>query len=72
MKMINIEKTGKRIMECIDANSSVKEVAKHLGLTLWAVYKWTYGMSLPTIDNFVNLSDILGVTIEDLLVVEEV
>jgi len=72
MKAICMEKTGKRIRECINAHSSVKEVAKHLDLTLWAVYKWTYGMSLPTIDNFVNLSDILGVTIDELLVVEEV
>lgn len=72
MKIINIEKTGKRIRECIDANSSVKEVAKHLGLTLWAVYKWTYGMSLPTIDNFVNLADFLNVPMYNLLVVEEV
>ena len=72
MKMINLEKTGKRIRKCIDANSSVKEVAKHLNLTLWAVYKWTYGMSLPTIDNFVNLADYLNVTVDELLVVEEV
>ncbi len=72
MKSICMEKTGKRIRECINAHSSVKEVAKYLSLTPWAVYKWTYGMSLPTIDNFVNLSDILGVTIDELLVVEEV
>ena len=72
MKSICMEKTGKRIRECINANSSVKEVAKHLGLTLWAVYKWTYGKSLPTIDNFVNLADYLNVTVDELLVVEEV
>lgn len=72
MKSICMEKTGKRIRECINANSSVKEVAKYLGLTPWAVYKWTYGMSLPTIDNFVNLADYLNVTVDELLVVEEV
>ena len=72
MKMINMEKTGDRIREYIDANSSMKEVAEYLGLTLYSVYKWTYGQTLPTIDNLVNLSDFLNVPMRDLLVVEEV
>lgn len=72
MKMINMEKTGDRIREYIDANSSMKEVAEYLGLTLYSVYKWTYGRSLPTIDNLVNLADFLNVLMHDLLVVEDV
>ncbi len=72
MKMINMEKTGDRIREYIDANSSMKEVADYLGLTLYSVYKWTYGQSLPTVDNLVNLADFLSVPMHDLLVVEEV
>ena len=72
MKMINMEKTGDRIREYIDANSSMKEVAEYLGVTPYSVYKWTYGQSLPTIDNLVNLADFLNVPMYDLLVVEEV
>ena len=72
MKMINMEMTGDRIREYIDDNSSMKEVAEYLGLTLWSVYKWTYGKSLPTIDNLVNLADFLNVPMHNLLVVEEV
>jgi len=72
MKMINMEKTGDRIREYIDDNSSMKEVAEYLGVTLYSVYKWTYGQSLPTIDNLVNLADFLNVPMYNLLIVEDV
>ena len=72
MKMINMEKTGDRIREYIDDNTSMKEVAEYLGVTLYSVYKWTYGRSLPTIDNLVNLADFLNAPMYNLLVVEEV
>lgn len=72
MKMINMEKTGDRIREHIDANSSMKEVAEYLGLTLYSVYRWTYGQALPTVDNLVNLADFLNVPMYNLLVVEDV
>lgn len=72
MKIINMEKTGDRIREYIDANSSMKEVAEYLGVTLTSVYKWTYGRSLPSIDNLVNLADFLNVPMYNLLVVEDV
>ena len=72
MKMINMEKTGNRIREYIDANTSKKKVAEYLGVTLYSVYKWTYGQSLPTVDNLVNLADFLNVPMYNLLVVEEV
>ena len=72
MKMINMEKTGDRIREYIDDNSSMKEVAEYLGLTLYSVYRWTYGQSLPTVDNLVNLADFLNVTIDDLIITEDI
>ena len=72
MKMINMEKTGDRIREYIDDNSSMKEVAEYLGVTPYSVYKWTYGQSLPTIDNLVNLADFLNVPMYNLLIVEDV
>ena len=72
MKRINLEKTSANIKVYIETVSSIKEVADYLGLTLYSVYKWTYGACLPTIDNLVNLADILDVKIEDLLVVERV
>ena len=35
-----------------------------------AIYKWQYGQSLPSVDNLLALSVILGVSIEKILVVE--
>ena len=72
MKIINMEKTGDRIRQYIDANSSMKEVAEYLGVTPYSVYKWTYGQSLPTIDNLVNLADFLNVPMYNLLIVEDI
>ena len=36
-----------------------------------AIYKWQHGTTLPTIDNLVVLARILGVSMEDILVLEE-
>ena len=35
-----------------------------------AIYKWIHGTSLPTIDNLVILAAILGVTMDDIVVVD--
>ena len=72
MKRINLEKTSANIKIYIETVSSIKEVADYLGLTLYSVYKWTYGACLPTIDNLVNLADILNVTIDDLIITEDI
>ncbi len=72
MKRINLEKTSANIKVYIETISSIKEVADYLGLTLYSVYKWTYGACLPTIDNLVNLADILNVTIDDLIITEDI
>ena len=72
MKIINMEKTGDRIREYIEDNSSVKEVAEYLGLTLFAVYKWTYGQSIPSLDNLINLADFLNVPMYNLLIIEDI
>ena len=73
MKRINLEATGK----CIQAKR------KALGLTMqdvinrlylgspMSVWKWETGKNLPTLDNLVNLADILGCEPMDLIVVTE-
>ena len=35
-----------------------------------AIYKWIHGTALPTIDNLVILAAILGVTMDEIVVVE--
>lgn len=51
---------------------SVKELMVIFGFnTPQAIYKWENGKCLPTIDNLVILASALGVTINDILVMEE-
>ena len=35
-----------------------------------AIYKWIHGTSMPTIDNLVILSALLGVSMEEIISVE--
>lgn len=62
----NINKLRKR------AGISVKQLQDVLGFnTPQAIYKWFNGVSMPTIDNLVILAAVLGVTIDEIIVVNE-
>ena len=51
---------------------SVRQLMGIFGFnTPQAIYKWESGKCLPTIDNLVILASALGVTINDILVMEE-
>ena len=63
---LNINKLRKR------AGISVKQLQDVLGFnTPQAIYKWFNGVSMPTIDNLVILAAVLGVTIDEIIVVDE-
>lgn len=54
------------------AGISVKQLQDVLGFnTPQAIYKWFNGVSMPTIDNLVILAAVLGVTIDEIIVVNE-
>ena len=62
----NINKLRKR------AGISVKQLQDVLRFnTPQAIYKWFNGVSMPTIDNLVILAAVLGVTIDEIIVVNE-
>lgn len=65
--------TGKRISELrTAAGLSVKDLQDFFGFaTPQAIYKWQHGTAMPTIDNFVGLSMLFGVSINDILVLED-
>nr|MBP3597891.1 helix-turn-helix transcriptional regulator [Eubacterium sp.] len=51
---------------------SVKELQDIFGFTTpQAIYKWQHGTALPTIDNLVVLAAILGVKVDDILVMKD-
>jgi transcriptional regulator with XRE-family HTH domain len=64
--------TGRNIDRLrIAAGMSVKEMQMIFGFaTPQAIYKWLHGTSMPTIDNLVILAAMLGVTLDEIVVVE--
>lgn len=74
-RYISIKQTesGKRIQTLMrEKGLSVREIQEIMGFeNPQAVYKWTSGKSLPSIDNLLNLSRVLGVHMDELLVTDE-
>lgn len=70
---IDMVRTGQRITQLrIAASLSVKDLQEIFGFsTPQAIYKWQQGASMPTIDNLVILSSVLGVAIDDIVVLED-
>lgn len=64
---VNIEKLRK------NAGLSVRDIQRVMGFeTPQAIYKWQQGVCLPTIDNLLILSKMFNVTMEQILIFEEV
>ena len=72
MASIDLAATGRRVFELREkAGLSVADLQQQMGLASpQAIYRWQRGETLPTIDNLVALSSILGVPIDEILVVE--
>ena len=72
MPTINMVATGRNIMQLRkDAGLTVKDLQNVFGFaTPQAIYKWQHGTAMPTIDNMVVLAMVFGVTIDEILVVE--
>ena len=71
---IDMVRTGQNInILRKNAGISVKELQMIFGFaTPQAIYKWQHGTALPTIDNLVVLASVLGVRIDDILVMTDV
>ena len=69
---VNTVATGQNIDRLrIAAGMSVKDMQMVFGFaTPQAIYKWIHGTSMPTIDNIVILAAKLGVTLDEIVVVE--
>ena len=67
---IDMVRTGQNINRLRKlAGVSVKDLQDVFGFaTPQAIYKWQHGTALPTIDNLVVLAAVLGVKIDDILV----
>lgn len=70
-KSISLKMTGKNLKMLREKKGySVANVCAQLGdITPQTVYKWERGVSIPGIDNLILLSELYGVTINDMVVV---
>ena len=69
---INMAKTGQNIVFLRKkAGLTVRDLQDAFGFgTPQAIYKWQHGQALPTIDNLMVLAALLGVKIDDILVID--
>lgn len=68
---IDLIRTGANITRLRrDAGLSVRDLQAVFGFNSpQAIYKWQSGAALPTVDNLLILAAVLGVKIDDILVV---
>ena len=71
MPMIDMQATGMNIKNMIkDRGFKISDVQARCGFnTPQAIFKWLRGDSVPSIDNLVILADMLGVSIDQLIIV---
>ena len=69
---VNAVATGQNINRMrMAAGLSVKDLQVVFGFaTPQAIYKWLHGTALPTIDNLAALAFVLGVTMDEIVVVD--
>ena len=65
--------TGENINRMrMEAGFTVKDMQEVFGFTTpQAIYKWIHGTAMPTIDNLVILAAVLGVTMDEIIVVDK-
>lgn len=70
---IDMKKTGENIVALRrKAGLSVRDLQKIYGFaTPQAIYKWQKGMALPTVDNLVVLAAAFQVTVDEILVLNQ-
>ena len=71
MPAIDMVGTGQNIQRIRKmAGLTIKDIQQACGCaTPNAVYKWIHGVCMPTIDNLVILAAVLGVKVDDIIVV---
>jgi len=73
LPVIDMAATGMNIARLRrNAGLTVRDLQAVFGFsTPQAIYKWQRGDALPTLDNIVALAAVLGVTVEEILVLQD-
>lgn len=69
---IRTKETGQKIKSLLlEKGYTVRDIQRACGFeNPQAIYKWISGKSLPSLDNFIVLSKVLHISIEDILVID--
>lgn len=72
--VINVAATAANIKACrIRAGYSVREIQNIFNFnSTEAIYSWEKGKYLPTIDNMIVLAAVYGVTVDDIVIKDEI
>lgn len=73
MQTVDMVITGKKIRQKAEENGyTMQTLADKLDVTVYAVYKWYAGMSMPKVDNLVILKELFGCDLEDIVGTKEI
>lgn len=74
MVAIDMEQTGKNIEQMMKAkNMTPKDMQNAFGFgTVNTVYTWMRGKKMPNIDNMVQMANMFGIKIDDIIAVKQV
>ena len=71
-KTIDVAKTGTNIKRlCVEKGVKVSDLVYGMQISAPAVYKWMNGEGIPSLDNMIRLADLLGVTVDEIVVTIE-
>ena len=72
ISVIDMEETGKNIKRLRkEAGLTVRSLQEIMGFTFpQAIYKWERGTTVPTIDHLVILADVLGISMDRIIIVK--
>lgn len=72
LDLIDTKATGNKIKKIMEEkNITVKEMSDILGISFQAVHKIVNGKNLPTMPHLFVISQVLGTTVDDLIVAKE-
>lgn len=72
--LINKRETGINLRRIMDIREiTPKDVQEYLGLgCVQSVYRWQHGSAMPSLDNLLILASVLGVTMDEIIVTDEI